>query len=92
MLLIASAFVFGLAFFPVVAATTAFARLSYPPAAWPTVISILTIDFGLGQTLGPFVTGAITDVTGSLSSALAVSTAALVLSAVLVALQRPVQP
>jgi predicted MFS family arabinose efflux permease len=92
LLLIASAFVFGLAFFPVVAATTAFARLSYPPAAWPKIISILTIDFGLGQTLGPFVTGAITDVTGSLSSALAVSTAALVLSAVLVALQRPVQP
>jgi len=91
LLLAASAFVFGLAFFPVVAATTAFARLSYPPEAWPKVIGILTIDFGLGQTLGPFVTGAITDATGSLSSALSVSTAALVLSAVLVALQRPVK-
>jgi predicted MFS family arabinose efflux permease len=91
MLLAASAFVFGLAFFPVVAATTAFARLNYPPAAWPKIISILTIDFGLGQTLGPFVTGAITDAMGRLSYALAVSTAALALSAVLCAFQRPVK-
>lgn len=90
MLLVASAFVFGLSFFPVVAATTVFARLNYPPEAWPKVIGILTITFGLGQTLGPFVTGAITDVMG-LSYALTVSTAALALSAVLCAFQRPVK-
>lgn len=90
-LLAASAAVFGLAFFPVVAATTAFARLNYPVEAWPKVIGILTITFGLGQTLGPFVTGAITDATGSLSSALIISTAALALGAVLCAVQRPVK-
>lgn len=89
-LLAASAFVFGLSFFPVVSATTAFARLNYPPEAWPKVIGIMTITFGLGQTLGPFVTGAITDVMG-LSYALAGSTGALALGAVLCAFQRPVR-
>jgi predicted MFS family arabinose efflux permease len=87
-LLTASAFVFGNAFFAVVTATTAFTRLNYPAVAWPKVIGIMTITFGLGQTLGPFVTGAVTDVMG-LSYALNISTAALTLGAVLCALQRP---
>lgn len=91
MLLAASAFVFGLSFFPVVAATTVFARLNYPPEAWPKAIGILTITFGVGQTLGPFVTGAITDAMGSLSYALTISTAALALGAVLCAFQRPLK-
>ncbi|MBB5052117.1 putative MFS family arabinose efflux permease [Afipia massiliensis] len=91
MLLAASAFVFGLSFFPVVAATTVFARLNYPPEAWPKAIGILTITFGIGQTLGPFVTGAITDAMGSLSYALTISTAALALGAVLCAFQRPLK-
>jgi len=73
-LLVASAFVFGLSFFPVVAATTVFTRMNYPPEAWAKVIGVMTITFGLGQTLGPFVTGAITDVMG-LPYALRVSTA-----------------
>ena len=90
LLLAASGTVFGLAFFPVVAATTVFARLNYPPEAWPKAIGILTITFGLGQTLGPFATGAITDVMG-LSYALIVSTATLALGAVLCAFQRPVK-
>jgi predicted MFS family arabinose efflux permease len=90
-LLVASAFVFGLAFFPVVAATTVFARLNYPPEAWPKAIGILTITFGIGQTLGPFVTGAITDAMGSLTYALTISTAALALGAVLCAFQRPLK-
>jgi predicted MFS family arabinose efflux permease len=87
----ASAFVFGTAFFAVVTATTAFARFNYPPAAWPKAIGIMTITFSLGQTLGPFVTGAITDYTGSLTSALNVSTAALALGALCCAFQRPVK-
>ena len=55
--------------------------MNYPSAQWPRVIAVMTITFGLGQTLGPFVTGAITDYTGSLTSALNVSTAALALGA-----------
>ena len=39
---------------------------------------MMTIAFGLGQTLGPIATGAITDAVGSLSYALNISTAVLV--------------
>jgi predicted MFS family arabinose efflux permease len=87
-LLAASAFVFGNAFFAVVTATTVFTRLNYPRPMWPKVIGILTVSFGLGQTLGPIATGAITDAMGSLSYALNVSAAALALGALACACQR----
>ncbi len=65
-----SALVFGVSFFAVVGSTTVFVRFNYPAAAWPTAIAALTVAFGIGQTLGPVVTGAITDALGSLSYAL----------------------
>ncbi len=86
--LAASALVFGNSFFAVVTATTAFSRLNYPPDAWPKVIGIMTITFGLGQTIGPFLTGAITDATGSLSYALNFSVAVLAAGALLAFFQR----
>jgi predicted MFS family arabinose efflux permease len=90
-LLASSALVFGVAFFAVVASTTAFVRFNYPPPEWPKGIAAMTIVFGVGQTLGPFVVGAITDAMGSLSYALSVSAATLVLGAVLAAFQRPLE-
>jgi predicted MFS family arabinose efflux permease len=90
-LLAISALVFGVAFFAVVGSTTAFVRFNYPPQAWPAAIAALTISFGIGQTLGPIVIGAITDAMGSLSFALNVSAAMLALGAVLSAFQRKVQ-
>ena len=60
-LLAVSALVFGVAFFAVVGSTTAFVRFNYPPQAWPTAIAAMTISFGIGQTLGPIVVGAIKD-------------------------------
>jgi hypothetical protein len=89
LLLASSALVFGVAFFAVVASTTAFVRFNYPPAEWPKAIAAMTIVFGVGQTLGPFVVGAITDAMGSLSYALSVSAVTLALGAVLAAFQRP---
>jgi predicted MFS family arabinose efflux permease len=83
-----SALVFGIAFFAVVTSTTAFVRFNYPPAAWPTAIAAMTISFGIGQTVGPVMVGAITDAMGSLSYALNVSAAMLVLGAILSAFQR----
>jgi predicted MFS family arabinose efflux permease len=83
-----SALVFGVAFFAVVGSTTAFVRFNYPHAAWPTAIAALTIAFGIGQTLGPVVTGAITDALGSLSYALNAGAAMLALGAVAAAFQR----
>ena len=62
--LAASALVFGVSFFAVVGSTTAFVRFNYPPAAWPTAIAAMTIAFGVGHTLGPTATGAITDALG----------------------------
>lgn len=87
-----SAVVFGVAFFAVVGSTTAFVRFNYPPAAWPTAIAAMTISFGVGQTLGPIVVGAITDALGSLSYALNVSAALLALGAVAALCQRKVGP
>lgn len=91
-LLAISAFLFGSAFLAVVTATTAFAKFNYPEDAWPKVIGVLTVTFSLGQILGPLVTGAITDLTGTLTSSLVVSAATLVLSAAISALQRPLKP
>ncbi len=88
LLLAISALVFGVAFFAVVASTTAFVRFNYPPAAWPTGIAAMTIAFGIGQTLGPLAVGAVTDAFGSLSYALNVSAAMLGLGAIAAALQR----
>jgi predicted MFS family arabinose efflux permease len=87
-LLAISALVFGVAFFAVVGSTTAFVRFNYPPAGWPIGIAAMTISFGIGQTLGPIVVGAITDAMGSLSFALNVSAAMLALGAVLAAFQK----
>jgi predicted MFS family arabinose efflux permease len=87
LLLAISALVFGVAFFAVVGSTTAFVRFNYPPAAWPSAIAAMTIAFGIGQTLGPIVVGAITDALGSLSYALNVSAAMLALGAILAAFQ-----
>jgi predicted MFS family arabinose efflux permease len=91
-LLATSALVFGVAFFAVVGSTTAFVRFNYPPQAWPAAIAAMTISFGIGQTLGPIVIGAITDAVGSLSFALNVSAAMLALGAVLSAFQPKVVP
>jgi MFS family permease len=87
-----SAVVFGVAFFAVVGSTTAFIRFNYPHAEWPTAIAAMTISFGVGQTLGPIVVGAITDALGSLSYALNVSAALLALGAVAALCQRKVEP
>ena len=87
-LLAISALVFGVAFFAVVASTTAFVRFNYPPAAWPKGIAAMTVAFGIGQTLGPTAVGAITDAFGSLSYALNVSAAMLAVGAIASAFQR----
>ena len=88
LLLALSALIFGVAFFAVVGSTTAFVRFNYSPANWPTGIAAMTISFGIGQTLGPIVVGAITDALGSLSFALNISAAMLATGAVLCAFQR----
>ena len=88
LLLAVSALVFGVAFFAVVGSTTAFVRFNYPSSAWPAAIAAMTISFGIGQTLGPIVVGAISDALGSVTYALNVSAALLALGAAASAFQR----
>ena len=90
--LTASALVFGISFFAIVGSTTAFVRYNYSPAAWPTAIAAMTIAFGIGQTLGPTFTGAITDVMGSLSYALNAGAAMLAAGAIASAFQKKLGP
>jgi predicted MFS family arabinose efflux permease len=78
LVLATSALVFGNAFFAVGSSTIAFARLNFQPEAWPKAIALMTVAFGVGQTLGPIAIGAITDATGTLSYGLNVSAAVLV--------------
>jgi predicted MFS family arabinose efflux permease len=87
-----SAIIFGVAFFAVAGSTTAFVRLNYPPSAWPAAIAAMTIAFGIGQTLGPFVVGAVTDALGSLTYALDISAMMLVLGVIAAACQRKLKP
>jgi predicted MFS family arabinose efflux permease len=90
-LLAISALVFGIAFFAVVGSTTAFVRFNYPPATWPKGIAAMTIAFGIGQTLGPIVVGAVTDAFGSLSYALNLSAAMLAVGAIAAAFQKKLE-
>ena len=90
LMLTISALVFGVSFFAIVGSTTAFVRFNSPPEAWPKGIAAMTIAFGIGQTLGPTVVGAITDAFGSLSYALNASALLLALGAIAAAFQRRV--
>ncbi|WP_244495118.1 YbfB/YjiJ family MFS transporter [Bosea sp. Root483D1] len=59
--LLASAALFGSAFFAVVAATTAFVRRNLPQEQWASGIGMLTVVFGIGQMLGPIAIGFLND-------------------------------
>ncbi|MEX0955027.1 MAG: YbfB/YjiJ family MFS transporter [Rhizobiaceae bacterium] len=90
--LLASAVVFGSAFFAVVAATTAFARRNLPQAQWAAGIGMLTVAFGIGQMLGPVAVGFLNDVTEGLTSGLLASTILLVAAVVIGGIQRDFKP
>jgi predicted MFS family arabinose efflux permease len=83
-----SAFAFGSVLLAVVAATTAFVRHNYPPAAWPSGVGVMTVAFGLGQMIGPVLSGTISDWSGNLAFALQSATAVLAVAAVLALFQR----
>jgi predicted MFS family arabinose efflux permease len=56
-----SAILFGGSFLAVVVAVTAFARKATRPHAWTAVIAVFTVAFGLGQCIGPVLSGALSD-------------------------------
>lgn len=83
-----SAFLFGSTLLAVVAATTAFVRQNYPPSAWPSGVGVMTVAFGLGQMIGPVLSGTISDWSGNLALALQSATALLAIAAILALFQR----
>jgi len=64
---------FGATFLSVVAATTNLVRLARPPEAWGPWIAYFTIAFGVGQTLGPIISGIAADMVASTDGVLWVS-------------------
>ncbi|MDD3444985.1 MAG: YbfB/YjiJ family MFS transporter [Zavarzinia sp.] len=83
-----SGLVFGGSFLTVVSTTTQFVRRNLPPAAVTAGIGAFTTAFGLGQTLGPVISGAVTDALGTLSAGLWGSAFTLFGAAVLGLVQR----
>ncbi|HEY4254636.1 MAG TPA: YbfB/YjiJ family MFS transporter, partial [Roseomonas sp.] len=57
----ASSVLFGGSVLAVIAAVTSFARRAARPHAWTAAIAALTIAFGIGQCIGPLLSGALSD-------------------------------
>jgi predicted MFS family arabinose efflux permease len=87
-MLLASAALFGCAFFAVVATTTVFVRRNLPQAQWATGIAMLTVVFGIGQMLGPVVIGILNDLTQGLAGGLWASVLLLFIAALVGMVQR----
>lgn len=83
---LASAALFGATVMAVPSAATAFVRKSLPERAWTSALGRLTVVFGVGQCLGPLVSGALSDAIG-IRAGLIASAAILVAGAVAVLFQ-----
>jgi predicted MFS family arabinose efflux permease len=83
-----SAILFGGSVLAVVAAVTSFARRAAKPHAWTAAIAALTVAFGLGQCIGPVLSGALSDGPSGLRAGLWLSVGILAAAAVVAALQR----
>lgn len=79
--LLLSGLLFGGSFLAVVTFTTVLTRRVLPEGAWGAGIAAFTVVFAAGQTLGPLLTGALSDTAGGLRLGLGVSAGVLVLGA-----------
>ena len=70
---LASALVCGATFFAIVAVTTMHVRRAAGAADRARAIGLFAVIFGLGQAIGPVLTGAVADVTGQLGAGLLLS-------------------
>ena len=75
-----SPMLFGSSMVSAVSATTAFVKHNLPPEDWVYGIRVFTIAFSVGQILGPFLVGLISDLTGSLGIGLLFSTLIMMIS------------
>ena len=65
---VASALLFGVAFFNAPSAVTNFSRKNLDPKSWGPSVALYTTLFAVGQTIGPVGAGFLTDATGDLGS------------------------
>jgi predicted MFS family arabinose efflux permease len=88
----ASAIVFGGSFLSVITAVTSFARRVAPPEAWTKAIAALTVAFGIGQCVGPLLSGYLSDGPNGVRLGLQLSAAILVAATVVISLQHEPPP
>ena len=67
-------------------------RRVLPPGLWTSGLAFATVAFGVGQTVGPWLTGWFSDVLGSLGAGLVLSGVLLVVGAVVALPQREPPP
>ena len=82
-----SSILFGGSFLAVVAAVTSFARRAAKPHGWTAAIAALTIAFGLGQCIGPVLSGALSDGPNGVRAGLWLSVGILIVATVVAAFQ-----
>jgi predicted MFS family arabinose efflux permease len=83
-----SALLFGGSFLSTITAVASFARRAAPPEAWTRAIAALTVAFGIGQCVGPILSGYLSDGPAGVRTGLEVSAVILLASAVVIAFQR----
>jgi predicted MFS family arabinose efflux permease len=84
----ASAVLFGGSFLIVPTSVTAFARKAAPPRSWTAAIAMLTIGFAVGQCIGPWLSGVVSDAQYGVAGGLLLSGGILAAAALTALLQR----
>lgn len=83
-----SAIVFGGSFLIVPTSVTAFVRKAVPPQLWTTTIAALTVWFAIGQCIGPWLSGVVSDTSYGVAGGLLLSGGVLAAAAFTAVLQR----
>lgn len=83
----ASAVLFGGSFLIVPTSVTTFARKAMPPSAWTAGIALLTIVFAIGQCIGPWLSGEVSDYSYGVAGGLLLSGAVLAAAAIVALVQ-----
>ena len=83
-----SALIFGGSFMAGPAAVTILAQRQLPAQALTAAVAVLTVAFALGQSIGPILSGMVTDITGEVAAGLWASPVLLALAAIVSMFQR----
>ncbi|MEM9360157.1 MAG: YbfB/YjiJ family MFS transporter [Pseudomonadota bacterium] len=88
---ICSSFIFGLAVFAGPGAVTNYVRKNFDQVQWHQAISLFTLFFAIGQSIGPVTAGFVSDTTGELETALVAAGAVLIVATLISLRQSPIQ-